>query len=92
MPEEVEEVVDTVRVEVADVPEGTMTLVGLREGVGPAGETVAAKLTGPLKPLMLVTVMVAVPDEPWRNVMEEGFDAIVKSGVGAAWTTKVPTM
>ncbi len=54
----------TVRVEVADPPEGTMTLTGLREGVGPDGETVAAKLTVPLKPLMLVTVMVDVPDEP----------------------------
>ncbi len=92
MPEGVEEVVATVRVEVADVPEGTMTLAGLREGVGPDGETVAAKLTVPLKPLMLVTVMVDVPDEPLRNVREEGFDAIVKSGIGAAWTTKIPTM
>ena len=64
MPEGVEEVVDTVRVEVADVPEETMTLTGFREGVGPAGETLATKLTVPMKPLILVTVMVDVPDEP----------------------------
>ncbi len=83
---------DTVRIEVADVPEGTMTLAGFREEVGPDGETVAAKFTVPLKLLTLVKVMVDEPDDPCRNEREEGFDAIVKSGVGGVWTMKLPNI
>lgn len=55
---------ETVRVEVPGVPAEIVTLVWIKEGVGPTGEAVAAKLTVPLKPLRLVKVMVDVPDEP----------------------------
>ncbi len=64
MPDRVEDVVETVRVEVPGVPAEIVTLVWIKEGVGPTGEAVAAKLTVPLKPLRLVKVMVDVPDEP----------------------------
>ncbi len=68
MPDRVEVVVETVRVEVPDVPAEIVTLAeGVNDAVGPPGETgemLAAKFTVPLKPLTLVTVMVDVPDEP----------------------------
>ncbi len=84
---------ETVSVEVAGVLEEIVTLMGLNDGVGPEGEMPAAKLTGPLKPLTLVKVMVEVPDEPRTIVSEEGFDLIEKSGTGGgASTLKVPTM
>lgn len=93
VPDGVEDVVETVSVEVADVPEERVTLMELNDGVGPEGETPVAKLTVPLKPLRLVNVMVEVPDAPCRNVREEGFDVIEKSGVGGgAWTPKAPIM
>ena len=88
---------ETVNVEVPGIPAEIVTLAeGVKDAVGPlveTGETVAAKFTVPLKLSMLVKVMVEVPDEPWRNVREDGFDMIEKSGVGGrACTLKVPTM
>ncbi len=41
-----------------------MTDVGLNETVGPADETVPAKVTVPEKPFRLVRVTVVVPVEP----------------------------
>ncbi len=59
---------ETVNVEVPDMPAGIVTVAeGVNDVVGPfgeTGETVAVKLTVPLKPLVLVTVMVDVPDWP----------------------------
>ncbi len=58
---------ETVSVEVPDPPEEIVTLGGMNDGEGPVeetGETVAAKLTVPVKPLRLVNVMVDPPDEP----------------------------
>jgi hypothetical protein len=54
----------TFRVDGCELPEEIVTLVGLRETVGPVGETVADRLIEPLKPFWLVTVIVDVPDEP----------------------------
>ena len=41
-----------------------MALVGLRDAVGPVGETEADRLIVPPKPFWLVTVIVEPPDEP----------------------------
>ncbi len=64
MPESVEGVVETVNVEVADMPAVIVTLMGLNEGVGPAGEMDAAKLIVPLNPLKLVKLMIEVVEGP----------------------------
>ena len=57
-----------------------MTLVGVRVQVKPvAGETVAVRLTTPLKPCRPVTVIVDVPEAPARIVTVVGLAAIVKS-------------
>ncbi len=90
MPDGVDDVVETVSVEVPGVPEESGTLIGFNERVGPPGETLAAKLTVPLKTLLPVNVIVDVLDEPWTNEREEGFDIIEKSGAG--WTTKLPNI
>jgi len=55
-------------------------LVGVRVQVRPvAGDTVAVKLTTPLKPCNAVTVIVEVPEAPARIVTLDGLAAIVKS-------------
>ncbi len=59
-----------------------MTLGALRVAVQPAGAPVAAKLTVPVKPLRLVTVIVEVAEEPALNMINVGFVAMAKSGVG----------
>jgi hypothetical protein len=62
-----------------EVPEPVM-LVGVRVHVRPVvGDTVAVRLTTPLKPCNAVTVMVEVPDAPARIVTLVGLAAIVKS-------------
>jgi hypothetical protein len=64
------------RVEVPD----PVTLVGVRVHVRPvAGDTVAARLTVPLKPFRAVTVTVEVPEAPARIVTVVGLAAIAKS-------------
>lgn len=54
----------TDRVDDLDVPEDSVTLVGFRDVVGPFGETVDERLTVPLNPFWLVTVIVEVADDP----------------------------
>jgi hypothetical protein len=53
-------VVDRVTIFTVDVPGGLaediVTSVGLRDMLGPFGETVAVSLTSPVKPLMLSTL------------------------------------
>jgi hypothetical protein len=53
-----------VRVEVAELPEGGVTEVGLNVAVTPAGAPVTVKPTAELKALTEVIVMVEVPDAP----------------------------
>lgn len=69
-----------VRVEDAVPPEERVTLAGLRESVGPAGETVVARETVPVKLLTLVSVTVDVAEEPAVAVTEVGLIVIAKSG------------
>ena len=54
------------------------TLLGLAEAVSPVGDTEVARPTVPVKPLMLVMVMVEVLDEPATTVSLAGVE-IVKS-------------
>src|SRR5437867_11531766 len=88
MPCGVERLVETVRIEVAERSETSETLVGLRDVVGPlrtVGETVAVRLTIPVK-LKLVTVTMKVAVEPLTTFWDPGLAEIEKSG---CLTTKV---
>jgi hypothetical protein len=53
-----------VSVEVAVLPDGGVTEVGLNVAVVPVGAPVTVRLTAELKPLRDVTVMVEVPEPP----------------------------
>jgi hypothetical protein len=65
--------------ESVEVPE-PVTLVGVRVQVKPvAGDTVAVRLTTPLKPWSAVTVIVDVPAVPAITVTLVGLAAMVKS-------------
>lgn len=62
-----------------EVPE-PVTLVGVRVQVRPVvGETVALRLTTPLKPCRAVTVTVEAPETPARTITVVGLATIVKS-------------
>ena len=71
--------VDTVRVEAALLPEDSVTLAGLIEIKGPAGDELAERFTVPVKPLRLAAVMVDVANEPDVVVREEGLAEMAKS-------------
>jgi hypothetical protein len=60
----VELVVATVSVEVPDPPADKVMLAGLKDVVGPVGETVAARLTFPANTYWLLRVMVDVEELP----------------------------
>jgi hypothetical protein len=64
VPDGVEDDVETVSVEVAGVPGEIVILIEFNDGVGPTGETPAAKLIVPLKPLTLVKLIIELPDIP----------------------------
>ena len=72
-----------VRTVVAEVPEVRETPVLLRVAVGPDGETNEVSARVPLKPLMLVKVMVDVVHDPVGVVRLEGLALMEKSGDGA---------
>ena len=54
----------TVKVDVAVPPLVKVMLVALRIALGPGGETVVERLTVPVKPFTLETVMVEGPEDP----------------------------
>lgn len=60
----VEVLVEMLRMEVAEPPEASVTLVGLNVLVGPARKTVAVRLTLPLNPLRLFNVIVLSTELP----------------------------
>ena len=80
-------VVDIVRTDGAVPLAESRTLSGLKDAVGPLGDTTAVRLTVPTKPLMLFAVTVDVLDDPWSILSEEGFDKTVKPS-----TSKLPRM
>ena len=69
----------TVRTEVADPPEDRDTLDGLRDSVGPVGETVAVMETLPVSPLMLVRVILELEVLPGGTTSEPGLADMLKS-------------
>ncbi len=82
--------VQTVRVDVADPPDGTETTIMLKLVDGPLGEIVDDRVTLPLKPLRLVTVIVDVAQEPCTMVRALGLAAMAKSGGGALVLKEAP--
>jgi hypothetical protein len=66
---------ETVRVELSE-PD---TLAELRLAVMPLDDTVAERLTVPLKPFIAVIVMVDIPELPAVKLIMEGLAAMVKS-------------
>jgi len=82
--------VETVSVEVPGDPGETGTLGGIRDAVGPVGETDAPRMTVPVKPFSLLRVIVDVVDELRPSVSEDGFDDMEKPGAGL--TTKDPSI
>jgi hypothetical protein len=61
-----------VRPDGAEPPEGTLTLVGLKVTVTPAGTLESVRATEPENDLILVTVIVDAPDVPVAIVREDG--------------------
>lgn len=64
-------------------PAERVTLVALRVVVGPDGDMEDVRVMVPVKPLMLVRVMVDAADDPAWIVRLPGLAAMVKSGAGA---------
>jgi hypothetical protein len=80
VPGAVEEVVTALSTEVPErIANESAMSVGLKDALGPVGETVAASLTSPVKPLMLFTLMVDVPLVPAGMVRDAGLDDTSKS-------------
>jgi len=74
---------ETVRVDDAEPPAGRVIVVGLSEVVRPRGVEDAERVTGPKRPLRLVTVMVEVPEvtvESSRKLRLAGLLDTRKSG------------
>ncbi len=69
---------ETVRVELPDPPAARVTVPGLRVTVGPFGETVANRPTGPAKPA-LISDMLDVPEAPARMLRLAGLAERPKS-------------
>ena len=62
----------------ADDPRDNVTVVGLKVAPGPP-ETLRVRVTLPLKPLRLFTVMAEVPEKPAGKLREAGKAEILKS-------------
>jgi hypothetical protein len=79
-----------VRVELAEPPEDNVRLELLSEitgGLLVAGEILSVRVTVPLKPFKLATVMVELALAPRCSVIDAGFALTEKSGC-AVWTTE----
>lgn len=73
--------------DIAGDPGETVTLIGIRDAVGPVGETDVPRLIVPVNPCSLLRVMVDVLDELRPIANEDGFDVMENP-----CTMKVPTM
>lgn len=83
-------VVNTVRIELAEPPLGTVTFAGFSLIDSPDGFAMLNKETVPAKPFRLVTVMVDVPEEPRRITRLDGLAERAKAGLVLLWT-RTPT-
>ena len=81
-----DDVVDTVRLEIAAPPLERVTLVALNVAVRPAGADESVKPTVPVNPLRLVRVAVEVADDPCTMLRLLGLAVREKSGRGAPLT------
>jgi len=88
-PDGVDDVVETVRVEVPLPPAERAILVVLSEIAGPAGDIEAARLIVPLNPFRLTRAIVELPEEPAGRVMLVGLTVMAKSGFGGELTITV---
>ena len=79
----------TLTVREAELP--AVTDPGLREAVGPLGETLAPRLTVPADPLVTAVLMVEPPLLPWTIERLVGLALIEKSLVAGGLTVK-PTV
>lgn len=69
------------QVDMAEIPEVKVTLVGVHEPVRPLrGVTVVDRVRDPVNPFRLVSVTVDAPDDPAGNVTIDGLAAMLKSG------------
>jgi hypothetical protein len=75
--------------DVPEDPDVSETLVGLRDAIGPPGETEVERPTVPVNPFRLFSVIVEVPMEPAWMERDDGVGASEYSGV---CTTKLPTI
>jgi len=83
-------VAETVSIEVDEPKAGRRTFGGLKVIVGPAGETVAESVMLPVKPPILVAVMMEELLDPWATLMVAGFaerekSAVTVSAANAVW-------
>jgi len=90
VPVGVEGDVGRVSVEIPVPADVKVTVDGDRLGTKPADEMVADNVITPVKPLRLVKVIVAEPDEPRRTDTDCGLAAMLKSAAGP--TTRVITV
>ena len=82
----------TVRTAFPVPPDNSVTRLGLRVRVGLEpllGDIDVVKLICPAKPPMLVNVRVALVAEPRVTFIEEGEEAIEKSGEGGGTTLRI---
>lgn len=80
------EVANTVIVEVAVPPESKVTFAGLKNTDGPTLETEAVKLIAPVNPFRLLKLIVEVPEDPSITARLVGLAFNAKSGCGDGLT------
>ena len=77
----------TVKIEVTGAPEVSVTPVGLIFQLRPEDGVFVDKVTVPLKPFRLVSVIVEMAELPCWTFILVGLDEIEKSGVGGGELT-----
>ncbi len=79
----------TVKVDEPELAVDITMLVGFREAVRPADDTVAVRFTFPENPFMPVTVITEFPGAPRSTMSETGLGETMKSGAN---TTVIDTV
>jgi len=85
----VDEVVDTVIVEILVPPEDNVRFTGLKETDSPSLEIDAVKLTVPANPLVLPRDIVVLPAEPTARDSVSGLANMVKPSCGGEFTVRL---
>ena len=87
-----DEVVDTVIVEILVPPEDNVRFTGLKETDSPVLEIDAVKLTVPANPLVLLRDILVLPAEPTLRDRVSGLADRVKPGCGGEFTVRAMVM